>query len=568
MMERRQIEEVAAAAKEKVKKGISLVWLVPLAALVIGGWVAFKAISEKGPIITITFLAAEGLEAGKTKIKYKEVEIGQVEQITLSNDASHVIVAAKLVKGTEHFLTDKSQFWVVRARVQGGSVSGLGTLLSGAYIGIDPSREGKPTLTYTGLEVPPVVTLGQPGRHFMLKAETLGSLDIGAPVYYRQIQVGQVVSYGYDPGGQGVDIRIFIQAPHHQRITEKTRFWNASGIDVTLNAEGLKVDTQSMVSIATGGIAFDLPKDAAPGEEAKSDTAFHLYADRAGIYEKDYSIRNHWLLMFEQSVRGLTVGAPVELYGIKVGEVIDINLEFDAKTQLFVVPVLVAIEPERIRIVNKSALNSETLATRYGLLKELVEQRGLRAQLQSGNLLTGRLMVNLAFFPESSGMTLVYRDTYPVVPTIPGAFERLQESVVKIIDNLEKVPFNQIGHDIHLLIKDARSKMNQVGDLLNSLDRGMGPLLEEAQKTLQRANSLMGTLDQQTAPQAKATLAELQKTLVELQQTIGEESPLQYDARKTLQELMKTLRGVSQLMDTLSDKPESIIFGKELNSHD
>ncbi len=542
MSDRQQIEEQATPAKIQVSRAFSLVWIVPMVALLIGAWLTFQAISEKGPSITISFVSAEGLEAGKTKIKYRDVDIGQVEQITLSKDLSHVTVTAKLDKGSEQYLTDQTKFWVVRAQIRGGSVSGLGTFLSGAYIGIDPSKTGTPTQTFTGLEVPPVVTLNQPGRHFRLKADSLGSLNIGAPVYYRQIQVGQVVSYGFGQDGKEVDVQVFIEAPHHVRVTENTRFWNASGVDVTLNAQGLKVHTQSMISIVGGGIAFDLPNDTPPGKEAQKDTTFRLYPDFSSIQEKSYSVRSYWMLLFDQSVRGLSVGAPVEVYGIKVGEVVNLDLEFDADIKKFQIPVIVAIEPERIRVVNRKDA-TKTEDDHKALIEWLVEQRGLRAQLQTGNLLTGQLMVNLAFFPESPKMTLGQQDGYLVVPTIAGSFEQLQESLIKIIGHIEKVPFDQIGSDLRQVLQTTQSTLQQIG-------------------------GLAGKLNRETTPQLQATFTELQKTLIDLQRTLGKDSPLKYTTQKTLEELTQTLRSLRDLVDTLENRPQSIIFGKEKRSNE
>jgi paraquat-inducible protein B len=538
MMDDRQIEEQAAPAKAQSKRGISIIWIVPLVALVIGGWLAFKAIREKGPTITITFVNAEGLEAGKTKIRYRDVTIGQVEKITLTKDISKVTVTAKLVRGIDHYLTDKTKFWVVRARVRGGSVSGLSTILSGAFIGIDPSESGKPTTDFTGLEAPPVVTLGQPGRHYTLTADTLGSLDIGAPIYYRQIQVGQVVGYGFGPEGKAVNIQIFIDAPYDQQVTEYTRFWNASGIDVNLNAQGLKVETQSLVSVISGGVAFELPKDTPPGKVAKADSIFRLYPDHAGVQEKEYTVRKYWLLVFDRSVKGLSVGAPVELYGIKVGEVVNLNLEFDAAVKHFLVPVLVVIEPQRVRIVNSTHAGDVQKDKSNDLLKQMVENQGLRAQLQSGNLLTGQMMINLAFFPDSPKVKLSFRDNYPVVPTVPSSFEQLQENIVKIVGELEKVPYSKIGYDVHSVLIETR-------------------------KTLETFNGLTGKIDKKIAPQAYATLVELQKTLIDLQRIIGQDSTLSYNAGKSLDELTRTLGAVRELVDTLNNRPQSFIFGKE-----
>ena len=548
MTDNPQSEPLAAEAVIQSKRRFSIVWIVPLVALAIGGWLAFKAISEKGPTITITFSTADGLEAGKTKIKFKDVEIGQVESIMLNEDASKVVVTAKMIKGSEPYLTDQTKFWVVRPRISGGSVSGLGTVLSGAYIGIDSSRTGSPAQAFTGLEVPPVVTVGQPGRHFVLQADTLGSLDVGAPVYYRQIQVGQVVGYGFNQDGKAVDIKIFIEAPHHTKVTENTRFWNASGFDVSLNAQGLKVETQSMISILSGGIAFDVVKETGQGEEpAKENATFYLYADRSSTQEKKYTVRNYYVLLFDESVRGLNIGAPVELYGIKLGEVVDLKLEFDIETKKFTVPVIIATEPERISAAHSVAQKEKALKMIEkdpdAFIKTLVEQKNLRAQLQSANLLTGQLMVNLVFVPDAPKASLSSRNGLRVVPTIPGSFERLQEGLSKIIANLEKVKFDQISGDLQQVLKEASVTLKQFGALAKKLDT-------------------------ETTPKMQATIVELEKTLVELQRSIGKDSPLNYNARTALEELSQAMRSIRELADTLENRPQSMIFGKEKEVHE
>jgi len=539
MNDKSPIEQQAAVAKIQTKRPFSLIWIVPLVALLIGGWLAFKAINDKGPVITITFATADGLEAGKTKIKYREVDIGLVETIALDDNVSKVVVTAQMIKGSGRYLTDQTKFWVVRPRISGSSVSGLSTMLSGAYIGIDGSDKGAPSITFTGLEVPPVVTVGQPGRHFILKADMLGSLDVGAPVYYRQIQVGQVVSYNFDESGKSVDIKIFIEAPHHAKASQNTRFWNASGIDVSLNAQGLRVDTQSMISIVSGGIAFDnVPRDTPPGEEAKENETFPLYDDEDAIHEKKYSIRNYWMLLFNESVRGLSVGAPVELYGIKIGEVVDLSLEFDLDKKKFQVPVLIAIEPERINSANKEEVLKNAEKHPGDLVKELVEQQGLRAQLQSGNLLTGQLMINMTFDLDAPKTTLGSYAGHLAVPTIPGSFAKLQDSVGKIITNLEKVQFDQIGSDLQQALKETKATVAEIGNLSKTLNR-------------------------ETSPHLQATLIELQKTLVEVQKGMGANSPLNYNVTRSMEELAMTLRSLRELTDTLNKQPQSILFGKE-----
>ncbi|MFH1156424.1 MAG: MlaD family protein [Pseudomonadota bacterium] len=563
-----QVEQHAADAKLRPRASFSIVWIVPIVALLIGGWLTYKAITEKGPSITITFATAEGLEAGKTKIKYRDVEIGQVEQINLSQDVSQVEVTAQLVKGSEQYLTDMTKFWVVRAQIRGGSVSGLSTVISGAYIGFFPSKEGEPCRTFKGLEVPPVVTLGQPGRHFRLTTDTLGSLDIGSPVYYRKIQVGQVVGYQYNDDGNSVTIQFFIEAPHHRWVTTNTRFWNASGIDVSLSDKGLNVDVQSLISIIKGGISFDVPKGMLPGEVAAENTTFFLYDNQAGIQEKKYSIREYWMLLFDESVRGLNVGSSVELHGIKIGEVVEFNLEFNYATREFIVPVMVAIEPERIRIVNRKEPDLHFNDKDESFLKWLVEERGLRAQLNSSNILTGQLRVNLDFHPRAPRQDLSHYNGYPVVPTAAGSFGQIQDGLVRFIGRLDKVPVEKIGNDLQLMLKQAEITLKQIGGLATTLDTQTAPALQatidECQKLVKSLEGTVGVELQKTLIELQKTLGvELQNTLVELQKNIGENSPLKYNFNKTLEELSLTLRSFRELTSILEQQPQSIIYGKD-----
>lgn len=375
-------ESSAPAAEIRAKRSISIVWVVPLVALLIGGWLAYKAFSEKGPTITITFESAEGLEAGKTKIKYKDVEIGEVKEITISKDISHVVVTAELKKGVTPYLTDKTRFWVVRARVGAGQVSGLGTIFSGAYIGIDPQKEGKRQNQFKGLEVAPVLTAGLPGRHFTLLAQELGSLDVGTQVRYRKVTVGKVVSYQFDPEKDALKITVFVQAPFHEKVRKETRFYNASGVDVTLDASGLQVNTDSLVSVMLGAIAFESPVSLKASEQAPEDFEFKLYPNEESTKHKEYLLKRYYLLYFQDDVRGLASEAPVSFHGIKVGQVVDFSLQFNWKKNDFQVPVLIELEPERVEQIHGKSPEGKSFM-------DVFVARGMRAQLRSGNLITG-----------------------------------------------------------------------------------------------------------------------------------------------------------------------------------
>ena len=321
------LSDIPDAAVHTSKRHFSIVWLVPLVAVIIGGWLIFKAISEKGPTIHITFESAEGLEAGKTKIKYKDVVLGQVSTIELSDDLSFVVVTAEMATQAEKFISENTRFWVVRARVGATGVSGLGTLFSGAYIGLDPGKPGTIASTFKGMEVPPVVTTDLPGHHFVLQAPRRGSLEIGSPVYYRQIQVGQIVAYNLAQDGHSVAFEAFINAPYEKYVYPQTRFWNASGIDVSLNAEGFQVNTESLVSIVVGGIAFGMPPKVTPGEPAENRAIFTLYPNVETALQETFVEKHHWTVFFNESVRGLSPGAPVEMYGVQIGQVLAVRLE-------------------------------------------------------------------------------------------------------------------------------------------------------------------------------------------------------------------------------------------------
>ncbi|MGB6380923.1 MAG: MlaD family protein [Syntrophobacteria bacterium] len=526
----------APEAVVKVRKQFSIVWVVPLVALLIGGWLAFKALSEKGPTITITFKTAEGLEAGKTKFKYKDVDVGQVESITLSEDGSHVIVTAELNKGAEPHLTENTRFWVERARIGAGGASGLGTLFAGAYIGIDLGKPGgKPARSFTGLELPPVVTTGLPGSHFTLKAEKLGSLDIGSPIYYRQIKVGQVVAYELGKNRKHVDIKIFIDAPHHGDIFENTRFWNASGLDVAVDASGIRINTQSFLTMMIGGIAYNTPANLEPGAPAQEGATFKLYASREKIFEKAYVDRKPWLLYFDGSVRGLAVGAPVELQGIQIGEVTDITLEFDQKKMAFRIPVLIELEPERIKFIGRERALS-TAERKRGM--DILVARGLRAQLKTGSLLTGQLLIGLDFHSEAAPAKINWDGRYPELPTIPTPMEEITSGVTRIVEKFDKIPLEQIG-------KDLQQTMANLS------------------KTTANLQTLVQKLDANVAPAATDTLKQAQTTLIKVDRLLNADSPTGHELKRALAELADAARNISILMDYLERHPDSVIFGKE-----
>ena len=530
------------------KHRLSLIWLVPVVAALIGGWLIYKTLSEKGPEIIIVFKTAEGLEAGKTKIKFKDVEVGQVTGLSLTEDFSQVSVKAQLVKGAEAYLTENTQFWVVRARVAAYGVSGLGTLLSGAYIDIDPGKPGKPELKFNGLEEPPVITTVGTGHIFTLKADRKGSIEVGAPVFYRQISVGKVIAYQLAPEGASIFFQIFVNAPFHQYVHENTRFWNASGIDMKLDSQGIQIQTESFVSMMIGGIAFDIPNSyESPGEKAREETIFTLYSNRDAAQKKDYAEKKLFLLKFDTSVRGLSPGAPVEFRGIQVGEVIDLKLEYDANKRSFEIPVLIVIEPGRLN------LKKNTTPKDHEKIIDLMVAKGLCAQLKTGNLVTGQQYVALDFSPNAAPVRITYEGAYPVIPTLPTQIEEIASKLGQFITKLDKLPIEQIGSNLKDTLEGTRRITNspEIGEALRSLNTAV--------KEIQM---LTAALRIETTPELNAVMKQAQTTLAASKTVLETDSPLQYRMKETLEELSDAARSLRVLLEYLENQPQSIITGK------
>ncbi|MGE0084911.1 MAG: intermembrane transport protein PqiB [Desulfococcaceae bacterium] len=564
-------EEIPEAIIEERKNRFSIVWFIPLAALVIGGWLVWKSFSEKGPAVTISFKSADGLEAGKTKIKYKDVEIGQVEKIRLAEDLSHVEVTANFVKDAEHYISENTRFWVVRARVAAGEVSGLSTLFSGAYIGIDPGKPGKTARKFKGLEIPPVVTADLPGAHFALSAPAIGSLDIGSPVYYRQIRVGQVVAYHLDEAGNSVNLKVFIEAPHHKRVRKNTHFWNAGGMDFVLDANGIRVNTESIITLMIGGIAFDTPGNLEPGEPAGKEDVFPLYKTRRSISERNYVKKNEWLMYFDGSVRGLAPGAPVELKGIRIGQVKDVSLKFDFDRQEIRIPVLVEIEEGRITHTGTVPPNVE----RDKIMDYMVE-KGLRAQLRTGSLITGQLLVSLDFHPDAPAIHISREGRHPEFPTIPAPLEEMTTSLSHLLSKLEQVPIEQIGRELGETVRGAKNLVNseelkQSLTLLNEtisqlkkfavqINSEMSPELKKAASGLNDSiahlENTLKQLDNKIAPQ-------LNSTLTGIGSFVSKDSAIYGDMKRMMVELADAARSIRLVADYLERHPESLIYGKD-----
>jgi paraquat-inducible protein B len=529
-----------AVSARSLSSRLPLVWILPAVVILAGAFVVIREKLAQGTSIEIRFHNAEDLEANKTKIRYKDVEIGEVSDIHVSKDRKEVVVTAEIHRDAKEYLVTDTRFWVVRPRVSAAGITGLGTLVSGAYISVDVGHASDSSRHFVGLEVPPIVTSDQPGREFVLHADELGSLDIGSLVFYRHIEAGQVVGYALDTGGTGVTIKVFIKAPFDSYVTGATRFWQASGIDMSINSDGVKLRTESLTAILQGGVAFQ----ALPGAElapAAADTAFTLYSEEERAMRPFETEIRTFVMYFKESLRGLSSGAPVELHGIAIGEVKSLDVEYDKDLGTLHYPVEVDLYPQRIR--GRRWGNARTVpakdapeASSRALIDSLVAH-GLRAELKTGNLLTGQKYVDMDMHPDAPAEKIHWSDQPTEFPTVSNGIDDIQDSVGGIARKLNKVPFDQISYRL----------MSTLASL---------------EQTLKSTDQLMRHVDSGIAPQVEATLAEAQAAMKNAKDLLAQDAPLQSDLGATLLQLSRAAKSVTALVDYLERHPESLLRGK------
>lgn len=525
----RDPSRLAEPDKKRGKWKPSLIWIVPFIALLIGLSLAVKAYMSIGPKIDVSFRTADGLEAGKTTVRFKNVNIGLVRQIDLSEDRSHVIAKIELSKSASNFAAEDTRFWVVRPRIGTGGISGIDTLLSGAYIEVDGGNSKKKNADFKGLETPPVVSSDVPGKVFFLKADDLGSLDFGSPIYYRKINVGQVTAYNISNDGKNIELQTFIKSPYDKFVTKDTRFWQASGIDVSLNASGFNLNTQSLASIVAGGIAFGHPENSNSGIAA-ANSRFELWGTRTEALKKpDVNPRNI-VMYFSDSLRGLSVGAPIDFMGVEIGNVKSINTEFHRDYSQIRMRVDATIYPSRIATGNE-------LDPHNRIFKNFIE-RGWRAQVRTGNLITGQNYIAFDLFPKAKYATLTMNANGVVeVPTTPTELKGLQAQVSQIADNVTKFPLVEIGQDV----RKTLSTLNT---------------------TVQSTKKLVDQLDGQVAPNLQATLNDVRKTVQSSETLLSSDAPVQQDLRRALQQVTRAAASLQLMADQIEQHPESLIRGK------
>lgn len=527
------------SATVKPIKSISTVWFIPIIAIFIGCWMLYYQWSNQGPQIIIEFATAEGIEAGKTKIKSRNVDIGEVSKIELSRNSNSVFVTARIQKSAEHLLVENSQFWVVSPQISHSGVSGLSTLISGVYIEISPGDSHEEQFEYQALDSPPVTPLGTPGLHITLNSNDQFAYAEGDPIIYKGLTVGQFEDIYFNFDERIVYYNAFIKAPYHQLLTTNTKFWDVSGIQVDLNSDGISLKTGSFATVLTNGVTFGVPEGMENGEQIGERSYFDIYDSYQTADDERYRHAANFVILVSDSVRGLKTGAPVEYRGVQIGKVLSTNFaEFNSTTQLiehdYKIPVLISIQPGRVGLPDNEA-GVELMA------KQNIHwiKQGLKAVLRTGNLLTGSLFVDLQHYDDAKTEEIVLFNNYPVIPTSSDELSQITAKAERFVDNLNKVPLTSLGENTNKLLLQVTQTATELQTVSQSLDKLINQVSQE-----------------QLSVELKQTLQGINN----LTKDFSSGSKSYDDLRETLNTLTSTMNELKPLLNQLNNKPNSLIF--------
>ncbi len=521
-------------------KSISKIWWVPIVAICMGAWMFYHQWSNQGPLINIVFENASGLEVGKTKIKMHNVDVGEVKTIALTEDLQKVLVTARMSANSEGLLRESTEFWAVNPRISLNGISGLNTLVSGTYINMSTNLEGPSSRDFVALSAPPITPSGTPGLHVTLNSDAEFAFKEGDPVIYKGLKVGEFESIYFNFEERVVYYNTFIQAPYHKLITTNTKFWNTSGVEMDIGANGFKVKSSSIETLITNGVAFGVPEGMPQGNRVSERSYFNIHDSYDSAAEERYKESAKFVILVEDTVRGLHVGAPVEYRGIKVGKVLDINPP-NANQQKWLdagvaIPVVIGIQPGRVEQTDDD-IGIEFINRQITTWVE----NGFRASLQTGNLLTGALFVNLEQYANVPSVEMEKFQDYPVIPSISNEFSQITEKVSAILDNINDMDLIQLSEAANKMMDDISASANS----MNST-----------------ADDFAGTLKQMEEQQVSAKLANALEGIAELTSGFSSGSRTNNEINETLDTLQQRLRELQPLLLELNQAPNSLIFDK------
>jgi paraquat-inducible protein B len=540
-------------AATRRSRRFSIIWIVPLVAVAIGAWLAWDTLSKEGPTIKISFDSGEGLQAGQSVLKYKDIVFGTVKSLELAPDKTHVTVTIATTSQAEPLLTEGTLFWVVKPRLFAGNLSGVETLLSGSYVGMLPApTAGKSQRDFVGREDPPVLGTYVPGRTFLLKSKRIGAVSVGSPIFFRDLNVGEVLGWDIADMAEYVTIHAFVRAPYDSYVHEETRFWNASGVSIKLGGTGVEVQMESLKALLLGGVAFETPAAEIHTAAAPEKHVFPLFADRDVANAASYTRKIPAISYFPGSVSGLAPGAAVTVHGLKVGEVTDVRLTYDPVKDAVLAPVRYEVEPERVIGVGQRAFKTDAEGV-AALLK-----KGLRASLQSASLITGQQNVALEFDADAPAAEVTKDGPDYVIPaTEGGGFAGLTASATELLNKVNTMPFDQIGKNLDGILKSVN-------------DAAQGPQLKKALTDLgamiASAQTMIRNLDTKQLPELvsglQRTLTSANKLVLSLDSGYGDNTKFSRDLDRLLAQANDALRSIRSLSDLLARHPEALIKGR------
>jgi len=533
-----EAQNPAPVAHVRRRRRLDWIWVVPSIALLIVLWLAWRNLMSQGPEITITFDSASGIEAGSTRVRYRDVDVGTVERVGLTSDLSHVVVTARMRRQVATHLGTDARFWIVRPRVTAGGISGLETIVSGTYIAMIPSKaEGPAIHDFVGLNQGPVIETGEAGRIFYLRTTDVHSLNQGSYVYYHGLTVGQIQRFELIDGGSALLITAFVRAPYDALVRPDSRWWKISSLNISAGPGGLHASMASLQELFAGGVSFATPAEAMNEAEAAPESHFILYGDKDMAEAIPAGPVLTYTLEFPGPVGGIGIGSPVELEGINVGRVSSVGLQYNPATQTLSTPVTIEIDPTRLTIRTAQGASPATRQVAELALEHLVEQ-GLRARLASGNLLTGQRLVALELAaPPHQGHLLRVGDVVEI-PTVPSDnLDDLTHSATNLIQHLNTLTTS----------RDLKRSLHSLDETLANLDR-------VSQTASRELGPTMDSL-RQTSDAAHGTLTAADRTL-------GGQQAQTANLPQLINELSDTARAVRILAEYLDAHPEAILRGR------
>jgi len=528
-------------SRSAIKNLISPIWLIPLLALAVALWMVWQESAGTGPQVQVLISDAEGLEAGKTPVRVRNVDVGLVSEISLNDDMSAAVLTIDMNENTQRMLTVDSEFWVVKPRIGRQGVSGLSTLLSGAYLRLQPGSAEQTTTRFKALEEPPVTPQQTPGRRITLTSSVNAAVVVGDSVQYRGVSVGQVEKVAFNVDNRTMEYQVFVEQPYDELLTENTRFWLQSGLSLRWNASGLDVSLGSFESLLGAGINFGVPEGQPSGEKIAESRTFELFASEEAARQQGFVNGIDYVILLDESVAGLEEGAPVQFKGVRVGTVLKVPLRWnptdDDQAPLKQIPVLVRYEPERM-----DGLVPDTRIEYWReRLPELFEQ-GLRANIRASNLLTNTLYVDLRFYPEAEAVAEQEFAGYPVLPSMVSDFSRLEEKLNQLLDK-----FNGL---------QLEASLNEFSEAMTATQTSA----EEIEALAQSVAKIVAQPGMQELPQL------LQQNLVQLQQlldSVDDGSATRRQLHRSLSNIEQLTRDLKPFIEQLREQPNSLIFAPE-----